>query len=130
MNTNSEKIALAACSFPINLIPDEKDFAAAQHALDSGDNDSIINGHFQHYVALIATCAQRGHRSVMEIMAHVAPIVGAKNAVHVPWLIEILSGPACDVHLWDWEGHEPGRYFYGPALELKPELESVALRSA
>ncbi len=127
MDTNSGNTPFGACPFPINLIPDEKDFAAAQGALDRGDLDGISSSYFQHYVALIAACTQRGHRSVAEITANVAPIVGAENAVHVPWLIEILSGPACDVHLWDWDGHEPGRYFYGPALELKPALESAAL---
>ena len=130
MNTNSENTPLAAYPFPINLIPDGKDFAAAQRALDGSDDGGISNSYFQHYVALIAACTQRGHSSITEIMAHVAPIVGAKNAEHVPWLIEILSGPACDVHLWDWDGNEPGRYLCGPALELKPELESAALPAA
>lgn len=129
MNTKSENIPLAACSFPINLIPNREDFAAAQRALDSGDDGYISGSYFQNYVALIAACTQRGHRSMAEIMAHVAPIVGAENAVHIPWLIQILSGPAYDVHLWDWDGQEPDRYFYGPTLELKPSLASAALPS-
>lgn len=126
MNPISDQKPVSDCSFPINLLPDDKDFAAAQRALDNGGDDYIDLHHFQHYVALIAVCMQRGHRTMAEVMAHVAPLVGATNAMHVPWLIEILSGPANDVHLWDWDGHEPGKRFYGPVLELKPELESAA----
>ncbi|WP_447750841.1 hypothetical protein [Sphingopyxis fribergensis] len=130
MNYESSQHQPAARAFPINLIPDAQDFASASTALDGGEEGYGSGTYFQHYIALIAACVQRGHRSVLDIMAQVAPLVGAQNAAHVPWLIEILSGPACDVHLWDWEGHEAGRYFYGPSIELKPELESLASAQA
>lgn len=117
-------------SFPINLLPTAWDFTAAREALDTGDDGYVNGSYFQDYIALIATCVQRGHRSVVDIMAQVAPLVRAHNAAHVPWLIEILSGPACDVHLWDMHGHETGRYFYGPSIELKPELKSLASTQA
>lgn len=116
-------------TFRINLIPCEQDFASASTALDEGEDGYVSSAYFQHYIALIAICVQRGHRSVVDIMAQVAPLVGAQNAAHLPWLIKILSGPACDVHLWDWDGHEPGEYFYGPSIELKPELESLAAQT-
>lgn len=110
--------------FMINLFPTDEDFAAAERALDDGEDGYISSTYFQHYVALIAVCVRRGHCQVADIVARLSPIVGAKNAVHIPWLIEILSGPACDVHLWDWDGHGPGGSFYGPSLELKDELHS------
>lgn len=108
----------------INLFPDDKDFAAAERALDQEDDGYISRSYFQHYVALIAVCVKRGHCQVADIVAQLAPIVGVHNAAHIPWLIEILSGPACDVHLWDWDGNEPGGCFYGPSLDLKDELRS------
>lgn len=130
MSYESNQNKSAAYAFPINLIPNEQDFASANTALDERDEGYVSGTYFQHYIALIAACVQRGHRSVTDIMAQVAPLVGAQNAAHLPWLIEILSGPACDVHLWDMEGHEAGRYFYGPSIELKPELESLASAQA
>ncbi|NYF33804.1 hypothetical protein [Sphingopyxis sp. JAI108] len=108
----------------INLFPNDEDFAVAERALDDGEDSYISSNYFQHYVALVAVCVRRGHRQVADIVARLSPIVGAKNAVHIPWLIEILSGPACDVHLWDWDGDEPGGRFYGPSLDLKDELHS------
>ena len=129
MTTDLNQNQLATRVFPIDLIPSEQDFTAAREALDAGDDGYVSGSYFQDYIALIAACVQRGHRSIVDIMAQVAPLVGAQNAVHVPWLIEILSGPACDVHLWDWDGREPGRYFYGPSIELKPELESLAAQA-
>lgn len=126
MTTTSNQNPTSDCSFPISIMPNENDFAAANMALFDGEMDYISSTYFQHYIALIATCIQRGHRTMAEIMAYVAPLVGAENAVHVPWLIEILSGPASDVHLWDSDGPERGGYFYGPGFELKEVLERAA----
>lgn len=126
MTSISDQNPIPDSAFPISILPDKSDFAAARGALDGVDDGYVSSSYFQHYLALIVTCVQRGHRTMADIMAHVAPLVGPKNAVHLPWLIEILSGPACDVHLWEWNGPEQGRHFYGPMLELKPELESAA----
>lgn len=107
----------------INLLPSEGDLIAAEIAVDTGSGDELDLSLFQTYVALIAACVLRGHNHVGDIVARLAPIVGADNAVHLIWLIEILSGPAADVHLWEWNKPEPGMFLHGPALHLKPELE-------
>lgn len=113
-------------AFPINLLPTANHFIAANKVLDERHDGYASDSVFQNYIALIAICVQRGHRSIVDIVAQVAPLVGAHNAPHVPWLIEILSGPACDAHLWDWEGFDKGGCFYGPTIELKTELASRA----
>lgn len=130
MNNISDQDQISDCAFPISLIPDEQDFIAARIALYDGEHECISGDYFQHYVAMIATCVRRGHRSVADIVAQIAPVVGADNAAHLPWLMQILSGPARDVHLWDWEGHDAGRCFYGPTIELKLELENLASAQA
>jgi hypothetical protein len=109
----------------LNLLPDEQDFRVAEKALSGEHVGEIDNTYFQHYVALIATCVQQGDRHVGEIMARVAPIIGAKSASHLAWFIDILTGPAQDVHLWYLEEHEQGMSLYGPAMYLQPALERL-----
>lgn len=110
----------------INIFPTEEDFTCAEMALDMGDVENVNLRYFQHYVALIAMCVRRGHKHVADIVGQLAPLIGSENADHVIWLIEVLSGPASDVHFWDEEGADWGKQSRGSAIYLKPELDGPA----
>lgn len=124
MSTNDHVALSAAQEFPINLLPSESDFAEAELDLDPDREETpFASGrYFQQYVALIAICVRHGHRHVADIVGQLAPIVGSQNIGHVIWLIEILSGPAADIHLWDWEKPDNHMFMHGPELQLKPGL--------
>lgn len=109
----------------INILPQLSDFEDAEATLGNGRIADVDCTYFQYYIALIATCVRRGHSHVSDIMAQIAPIVGSKNAEHLVWLIDILSGPANDVHLWDWNGPAAGKGSYGPDLFLHQGLATT-----
>lgn len=94
------------------------------HALDNDKPEEISGLMFQQLVALITIAIYRGDDRIADLVRSLSPILGKKHAPHLVWFFEILSGPACEINLWDWQPVKGPTFLSGAVLYLNPPMGS------